>query len=73
MQLNPQTLKSLLSMNDDQLAAVVKALAAEAGINAKALSLDADRMRELRGALGSVTNEDLSGLSKLYDDFRRGK
>ena len=73
MQINPKMLKLLLSMNDDQLAGVIRALAAEAGINPSDLSLDASRLGSIRTALGSVREEDLSSLSTLYEEFRRGK
>ena len=73
MQINPKMLKLLLSMNDDQLAGVIRALAAEAGINPADLSLDAARIGSIRSALGSVREEDLSSLSTLYEEFRRGR
>jgi hypothetical protein len=73
MQINPKMLRLLLSMNDDQLAGVIRALAAEAGINPAELSLDAARLNSIRSALGSVREEDLSSLSSLYEEFRRGK
>ena len=73
MQINPKMLKLLLTMDDNGLSQMIRALAAEAGINPAELSLDAARLASLRAAIASVKDEDLSSLSKLYKDFQHGK
>ena len=73
MQINQKTLNLLLSMNDEQLAGVIRGLAAEAGIDASSIGLDASRLAAIREALGSVSDKDLDGLREIYDAFKRGK
>lgn len=70
MQINQKTLRLLLSMNDEQLSAVVGGLARDAGIDPSALSLDASRLASIREALGSVTDADLASLTQIYESFR---
>ena len=73
MQLNPKTLKLLLAMNDEQLATVIRGLAEGAGIDPSTIPLDSSRLAAIRQALGSVTDEDLAGLTQIYESFRQGK
>ena len=71
MQLDQKTLSRLLAMNDEQLSSVIKQLATDAGIDPAGLGIDGGRIREIRRALGSVTNQDLEALGELYRDFRQ--
>ena len=70
MQLDQQTLSRLLTMNDEQLSALVRKLAADAGIQPSELGLDSARIQAIREALGSVTDRDLESLNGIYRDFR---
>ena len=73
MQLNPKTLRLLLSLNDDQLAGVIRSLAAESGIDTAGLVLDPASLSGIRNALRSVSDDDLSALFRLYEDFKNEK
>lgn len=72
MQLNQKSLKLLLSMNDEQLAGVIRGLSAQAGLDPSQLTLDAERIASIRQALGSVTDADLSQLTQIYKSFQNG-
>ncbi len=72
MQLDQKTLARLLAMNDEQLTSVIQKLAADAGIDPAELGINGDRIRAIRGALGSVTDSDLNALNELYRDFQAG-
>lgn len=70
MQLDQKTLSRLLAMNDEQLTSVIQHLATDAGIDPSGLGIDEGRIREIRRALGSVTDRDLEALGEIYRDFR---
>lgn len=72
MQINQKTLQRILSMNDEQLAQVIRGLSGEAGIDPAQLTLDAERLSEIRRALGGVTDADLAQLTRIYEAFRQG-
>lgn len=69
MQLDQRTLSRLLAMNDTQLTAFISSLAADAGISPSELGIDAERLKSIRAALGSVTDSDLGALNGIYQDF----
>ena len=73
MQLDQKMLNRLLTMNDEQLAALVTQIASEAGIDPSALGLHPQNITELRQALGSATEEDLQKLNLVYEEYRRNR
>ncbi len=73
MQIDQRTLNRLLSMNDDQLAAVIAKIAAEAGIDPTLLGLNPNNVSEIRRALGSATPEDLEQLGAVYNNYRQNR
>ncbi len=70
MQLDRKMLDRLLSMNDEQLAAFIRSIATESGIDPAALGIDPHNVQSLRHALSSATDSDLEGLDAIYRDFR---
>ena len=73
MQLDKRMLEKLLSMNDDQLAQVIRQIAAETGIDPAALGLNPENINTLRLALGMATNEDLQNLNLIYNDYKQNR
>lgn len=71
MQLDQKTLNRLLSMNDDQLAALIGQIAQEAGINPSDLGLNPQNISSVRQALGNATDADLDRLNAVYEEYRR--
>ena len=72
MQLDRKKLNLLLNMNDEQLAALIGSIAAEAGIDPALLGLNPNNIQSIRQALGSATDADLAELNRVYEDYRRG-
>ncbi len=73
MQLDQKTLAALLAMNDDQLTAVIKKIARDAGIDPSLLGINTEQVESIRRALGSVTERDLDTLNELYKSYKQGK
>ena len=73
MQIDQKTLNRLLSMRDDQLAAVIRKIAADAGIDPAALGLNPNNVAEIRRALGSASSEDLEQLGEIYNTYRQNR
>ena len=71
MQIDPKMLNRLLSMNDEQLSQLIKAIAQEAGIDPAVLGLNSNNVAQIRKALGSATEEDLRQLNTVYDSYRQ--
>lgn len=73
MQLDRKKLDRLLQMNDEQLSALVRSIAAESGIDPAALGLNPSNIQSIRQALGGATEEDLKQLNQIYADYRNNK
>ena len=73
MQLDRKKLDRLLQMNDDQLSALIRSLAAESGIDPALLGLNPNNIQSIRQALGGATEEDLKQLNQIYADYRQNK
>lgn len=73
MQLDRKKLDRLLQMNDDQLSALIRSLAAETGIDPSLLGLNPNNIQSIRQALGGATEEDLRQLNQIYADYRHNK
>lgn len=73
MQIDERMLKKLLAMNDEQLGQMIQKIAAETGIDPAQLGINAQSIESVRSALGSIGEDELEGINRLYEDYRRGK
>ncbi|MBO5294765.1 MAG: hypothetical protein J6B71_05950 [Clostridia bacterium] len=73
MQIDQKMLNRILTMNDEQLAELIKTIAAEAGIDPAMLGLNPNNVAQIRQALGSATKEDLQQLNSVYDSYRQNR
>ena len=73
MQLDRKKLDRLLSMNDEQLAQVIRTVAAEAGIDAAALGLNPENVAALRQALSGAGDDDIAQLNEIYHSYRKNR
>ena len=73
MQLDKRMLDKLLAMNDEQLAEVIRQIAAETGIDPSALGLSPENIQSLRLALSMASNEDLQNLNMIYNDYKQNR
>lgn len=73
MQIDERMLKKLLAMNDEQLGQMIQKIAAESGIDPAQLGINPQNIESVRSALGSIGEDELEGINRLYEDYRRGK
>lgn len=73
MQIDERMLKKLLAMNDEQLGQMIQKIAAETGIDPAQLGINSESIESVRSALGSIGEDELEGINRLYEDYRRGK
>ena len=73
MQIDERMLKRLLAMNDEQLGQMIQKIAAETGIDPAQLGINPQSIESVRSALGSIGEEELEGINRLYEDYRRNK
>lgn len=73
MQIDERMLKKLLAMNDEQLGQMIQKIAAETGIDPAQLGINAQSIESVRSALGSIGEDELEGINRLYEDYRRNK
>lgn len=73
MQIDSKMLNKLLAMNDEQLGQVIQKIAAESGIDPAQLGINPQNIESVRSALGSIGDDELEGINRLYEDYRRGK
>ena len=73
MQIDERMLKKLLAMNDEQLGQMIQKIAAETGIDPAQLGINPQSIESVRSALGSIGDEELEGINRLYEDYRRNK
>ena len=73
MQIDERMLKKLLAMNDEQLGQMIQKIAAESGIDPAQLGINPQSIESVRSALGSIGDEELEGINRLYEDYRRNK
>ncbi|MBQ7321906.1 MAG: hypothetical protein IJW99_07395 [Clostridia bacterium] len=60
MKMDRNAVEALLAMEDEQLRAVIRSLAARAGVDLGALQISADDIAGVRHALRSATDEDIA-------------
>ena len=73
MQIDERMLRKLLAMNDEQLGLMIQKIAAESGIDPAQLGINPQNIESVRSALGSSGEDELEGINRLYEDYRRGK
>ena len=73
MQIDERMLKKLLAMNDEQLGQMIQKIATESGIDPAQLGINPQNIESVRSALGSIGEDELEGINRLYEDYRRGK
>jgi len=73
MQLDRKMLERLLTMNDAQLAQVIRTVAEEAGIDPVQLGLNPSNIQSIRTALGGATDEDLAKLNAIYSEYKQNR
>jgi hypothetical protein len=73
MQIDERMLKRLLAMNDEQLGQMIQKIAAETGIDPAQLGINSQSIESVRTALGSIGEDELEGINRLYEDYRRNK
>ena len=60
-------------MNDEQLGQMIQKIAAESGIDPAQLGINPQNIESVRSALGSIGEDELEGINRLHEDYRRGK
>lgn len=73
MQIDERMLKRLLAMNDEQLGQMIQKIAVETGIDPAQLGINPQSIESVRSALGSISEDELEGINRLYEDYRRNK
>ena len=73
MQIDERMLKRLLAMNDEQLGLMIQKIAAETGIDPSQLGINPQSIESVRSALGSIGEDELEGINRLYEDYRRNR
>jgi hypothetical protein len=73
MQIDERMLKRLLAMNDEQLGQMIQKIATETGIDPAQLGINSQSIESVRTALGSIGEDELEGINRLYEDYRRNK
>ncbi len=71
MQLDKRMLDRLLTMNDEQLAELIRGIAHDAGIDPAQLGLNPDNVQSIRQALGSASDADIQAMNAVYNDYKQ--
>ncbi len=73
MQFDKKQLDRLLTLNDDQLGALIQKIAVEAGIDASLLGINPQNIDRIRQALSSANEQDLEQLNDVYHAYKQNK
>ena len=73
MQIDRKSLEKLLTLNDRQLALVIKKIAGEGGIDLSSFNVNPQDLDSVRRALRGATDEDLLNITKQYEELKRGR
>ena len=71
MKIDKKSLQILLSMNNEQLSALLAKIAKESGVSAADFGANQNDLNGIRQALGAATEADLERLNALYADYRQ--
>lgn len=64
MNFNRKALSQLISLNDEQLAAAIKGIAAEAGVDPSSISLTPADVAGIRAAISALGSDDVARLAE---------
>lgn len=73
MMLDKKSVSLLLMMNDEQLAQIIKGLAANAGIDPNSITIGPKEINGIRAALSNATDSDIQRAMELINDYKTGK
>ena len=68
--LDKRSVDMLLRLNDEQLIAVIKRLASEAGVDTNSLNISPTQISGIRQALAIATDDDLKRAAELLKNFK---
>ena len=71
MKLDKKMVNRLLTMNDEQLAEVIRGIAVESGIDPALLGITPGNIQSIRQALGMAQDEDLKKMGEVYEAYRK--
>lgn len=66
MNFNRKALSRLLALNDEELAAMIRSVAAESGVDPSKISLTPSDIANIRAALSVASNDDLAKLAEQF-------
>jgi len=69
MMLDKKSVDLLLRLGDDQLVAIIKKLASDAGVNVSGINPSKEQIAGIRQALSLATDEDLKRAADLLQSF----
>ena len=70
MNIDKNLLESLAAMDDDSLAASIRAIAAASGVDLSGVSFDKSKLNALRTAMRGATDEDLERAKEILKGYR---
>lgn len=70
MMLDKRSVDMLLRLNDDQLIAVIRRLASDAGVDVSSLNISHAQIQSIRQALSVATDDDLKRASEIIGGLR---
>lgn len=73
MMLDKRSIDMLLSLDDAKLAAVIKRLASDAGIDPSGINIGPEQLSGIRKALSGATPEDIARAGELIQSLKNGK
>ena len=73
MEIDRNALNKLLKLNDAQLKAVIRNLAANSGIDPKEFNINVSDVASIRNALNSVSDDDLKQIAQTYEANKRDR
>lgn len=73
MMLDKRSIDMLLSLDDVRLAAVIKKLASDAGIDPSSVNIGTEQITGIRKALQMATDEDIARAGELIKSYKNGK
>lgn len=71
MQIDRKSLEKLLTLNDRQLAAMIKRIAGEGGIDLSSFNVNPQDLESVRQALRGATDEDLLNITRQYEEMKK--
>ncbi len=72
MTLDKNTVDKLLMLGDDQLAMIIRGLAAQSGIDPSIINIGHAEINGIRNALRNATDEDLKRADELIRNYKNG-